>query len=162
MIDGEGAPAAEAGAALQQILSFVLGDEVHGIPILHVQEIKCAPSVTTLPQAPDYVRGAMNLRGTIVPIVDLRRRFGLPPLAGGSRNVVVVVNVRDRVVGLIVDSVSEVVDVRPEQVVAVPELAGAAGVSLLAGMAKLDDRLIPILALEPVVGLAAEVIGLAA
>lgn len=94
-----------------QYLTFLLDGQVYGVPIVQVQEIRGWMSVTPLPNSPAYIKGVLNLRGTIIPVIDLRVRFKLPFHPYDALTVIVVVNIRDRLAGLVVDSVSDVIDV---------------------------------------------------
>jgi purine-binding chemotaxis protein CheW len=93
-----------------QYLTFLLDGQVYGVPIVQVQEIRGWMSVTPLPNSPAYIKGVLNLRGTIIPVIDLRVRFKLPFRPYDTLTVIVVVNIRDRLAGLVVDSVSDVID----------------------------------------------------
>lgn len=139
-------------AGLNQYLTFMLGDEEYGIEILRVQEIKGWASTTPIPNAPAWFKGVMNLRGTVVPVVDLRLKFGLPPIEYTRFTVVIVVTVAGRVVGLVVDAVSDVLDVPRHDMVAAPDLGASVDTRYLTGMAKSSDRLVSLLAIEHVVG----------
>jgi len=127
--------------APQQVLCFALAGESYGIPILKVREIQGQTVVTRIPQAPDYLTGVINLRGAIVPIVDLRVRFSLGDPPEGTRPVTVIVEVLGRTLGMKVDMVSDVVDLNPEQLKPAPEWAdGAAlGREFIAGLASLGE-----------------------
>src|SRR5487761_151731 len=95
----------------QQVVVFDLSSEIYALDILHVHEIIRIQPVTPVPGAPNYVEGLINLRGRVVPVVDLRKRFGLPLRATGDRARIVVVQVSDDIVGVVVDAVSEVITV---------------------------------------------------
>lgn len=95
---------------VSQYLTFLLDGQVYGVPIAQVQEIRGWMSVTPLPNSPAYIKGVLNLRGAIIPVVDLRVRFNLPLRPYDAQTVIVVVNIRDRLAGLVVDSVSDVID----------------------------------------------------
>ncbi len=139
-----------------QFLTFSLGSEDYGIPILDVQEIKGCAGFTPLPNAPDYVIGVMNLRGAVLPVYDLRRRFGMPGVEHTRFSVVIVVSVGARVCGLIVDAVSEVVNVAPDALVQPPELGIDASVMFVTRMFKVSDRLVAVIAVERICGLEAQ------
>jgi purine-binding chemotaxis protein CheW len=137
-------------------LSFRLGGEEYGIAILKVREIIGMVDVTPLPRTPDFVRGVINLRGKIIPVVDLRRKFGMAPIADTPETCIVVVEVgRDRdnpaQVGCLVDTVSEVLDVAPAQFEPPPRCASALG-EYVAGLGKLDDRVLILLEIDQVLG----------
>ncbi|MCX5723523.1 MAG: chemotaxis protein CheW [Nitrospirae bacterium] len=128
-----------------QFLTFQLGDEFYGVDILRVQEIKGYTTVTKIPNTPDYIKGVLNLRGTIVPIVELRATFGMLTIDYTMFTVIVVVVVRDRIMGLVVDSVSDVLNISKKDIQAPPEFGSKADVSVLSGIGKSGDRLVAIL-----------------
>lgn len=136
-----------------QYLTFSLGQEDYGIEILRVQEIKGYSAVTSIPNMPPHIKGVMNLRGAVVPVLNLRAKFGMSESEYTRFTVIIVVLVGTRVVGLIVDAVSDVLDVAPSDVVPAPEMGAGVDTSFLTGMAKSEDRLISLLAIERVVGL---------
>lgn len=131
-----------------QYLTFTLQDEQFGIEILRVQEIKGFTRVTPIPNMPRCIKGAMNLRGTVVPIVDLRVRFGMPEREYDSFTVIIVVNVGEKVLGLVVDTVSDVLSVETEELEASPDLGPGIDTSFITGMAKSGDDLITLLDIE--------------
>ena len=131
-----------------QHLTFRLGEEEYGIEILKVQEIKGYAGVTPIPNTPAYIRGVMNLRGTVIPVVDLRARFAMPNQDYNKFTVIVVVTIRDKVIGLVVDAVSDVLDVLPSQVRERPELGARTDVRFIAGMATIGDKLVVLLDIE--------------
>ena len=130
-----GAPAASAltGAA-REYLSFKLGSEEYGIDILKVQEIRGYEPPTRIANAPHFIKGVVNLRGVIVPVVDLRLRFGLDDVQYNSFTVVIVLNVAGRTVGMVVDSVSDVLELDPAQVRAAPDMASAIDAACITGL----------------------------
>jgi purine-binding chemotaxis protein CheW len=136
-----------------QYLTFTLGQGDYGIEILRVQEIKGYSAVTTIPNLPPYIKGVMNLRGAVVPVLDLRAKFGMSESEYTRFTVIIVVRVGERVVGLIVDAVSDVLDVAATDVVPAPEMGAEVDTSFLTGMAKSEERLISLLAIERVVGM---------
>jgi purine-binding chemotaxis protein CheW len=118
-----------------EYLTFRLGDEEYGIDILRVQEIRSYERPTRIANAPAFIKGVVNLRGTIVPIVDLRLKLGCERVEYDSFTVVIVLNVRGRVVGAVVDSVSDVLQLAADQVKAAPELAaGGVDTSYITGI----------------------------
>jgi purine-binding chemotaxis protein CheW len=136
----------------QQFLTFCLGKEEYGIEILDVQEIKGYSPVTPIPNAPGHVKGLMNLRGAVVPVVDLRARFGMPAQDYTPFTVIIVVKVGSKVVGLIVDAVSDVLDVNADQLEATPDCGATVDTSFLTGLAHAGERLIGLLEVERVAG----------
>ncbi len=147
-------------AEANQFLTFSLSEEEYGVDILKVQEIKGYVPTTRIPNSPPEVVGVLNLRGTIVPIVDLRRKFGMDSVEYTPFTAIVVVVVRDRVMGMIVDSVSEVVNIPSSDIQAAPDFGNSMNTSMLQGMAKLGETLITLLDIETV--LLGETVALAA
>ncbi len=131
--------------APQQFLTFSLCDQEFGIEILRVQEIKNYSRVTPIPNSPPNVKGVMNLRGTVIPIVDLRNTLGMPSAEYDKFTVIVVVNIESRVVGLVVDAVSDVMDVNQSDIEVPPTLSSETCTSVVNGIAKAGDRLITLL-----------------
>jgi purine-binding chemotaxis protein CheW len=132
----------------REVLVFVLGAEEYGVDILKVQEIRGYEKVTPIPKAPEYLKGVVNLRGIIVPLVDMRVRFGLPDPRYDSTTVVVILRVAGRVIGLVVDAVSDVVRLAPADVKEAPQLGSVVDASFLAGLATRDDRMIMLVDIE--------------
>ena len=139
--------ALHADDASSEFLTFVLGHEEYGVDILKVQEIRSYEGVTRLPEAPDYIKGVINLRGTIVPVIDMRLKFRLVA-EYSALTVMIVLSVADRVVGMVVDSVSDVVRLGGEQVRAVPELGATIDRQFLTGIGTLDERMLILLDIE--------------
>ena len=125
-----------------QIVGFRIGRETFGLPISLVHEIVRPPEITNVPHAPEYVEGVMNLRGRIVPVIDLRRRFGGAAIQNSRKNRVLVVDVESRAVGLIVDSASEVLKISDAQIEPPPNVFTDAATSYVTGVAKYQGRLI--------------------
>ncbi len=136
----------------RQLLTFALGEESYGLEILSVREIKGLSPVTPIPGAPPHVRGVMNLRGAVIPVVDLRAKLGLAGGAYDRFTVIVVVSVGDRTVGLVVDSVSDVLAVAPADVETVPGVVSGDGTRAIAGVAKVGERLVTLLDLDRMLG----------
>lgn len=138
-------PAPQAGnvpTPIREFLAFKLGNEEYGIDILRVQEIRSYDKPTRIANAPDFIKGVINLRGMIVPIVDMRLKLKLAQANYDPFTVVIVLNVGTRVVGMVVDAVSDVITLTPEQLRPVPELdAGVAGEHLLA-IGAVDERML--------------------
>lgn len=131
-----------------QFLTFQLGEELYGVDILRVQEIKGYTTVTKIPNMPSYIKGVLNLRGTIVPIVELRTTFGMVPIDYSMLTVIIVVVVRDRIMGLVVDSVSDVLNISKQDIQAPPEFGTKVEVSFLDGIAKCGDKLVVLLNID--------------
>lgn len=143
----DGTPLADA--PLGEFLTFVLGREEYGVEILKVQEIRSYEHVTRLPDAPDYIKGVMNLRGTIVPVVDMRLKFGLENVAYDALTVMVVLGIGNRRVGIVVDGVSDVVRLGTGQVRPVPDLVGATiDRKFLTGIGTHEERMLVLLDIE--------------
>jgi purine-binding chemotaxis protein CheW len=125
-----------------EALAFKLGNEEYGIKILQVQEIRGYESVTRIASAPEHVKGVVNLRGTIVPIVDMRIKFKLGEPTYNQFTVVIILNIRDRVVGMVVDSVSDVISLTADQIKPAPDMGGALNTDYLVGLGTVDERMI--------------------
>jgi purine-binding chemotaxis protein CheW len=141
--------AAVVVAAPRQYLAFRIGEQEYAIDILKVQEIRGHTPITVLPQTPSHVRGAMNLRGTIVPVYDVRERFGLGTSEYHRFSVIIVVSIADRQVGLLVDAVSDVLDLTDDQLEPPPDLGQGEG--FVHALGRIADRILIILALERVI-----------
>ena len=135
-----------------QYLTFLLAGEEYGVDILRVQEIKGWGKVTPIPGTPEYVRGVMNLRGTIVPILDLRRRFSMDQIDYGPTTVVIVLRVEceglDRIMGIVVDAVSDVYAVPAEELRSAPDFGGNVQVEFVRGLATVDEKMVIILNID--------------
>lgn len=135
---------------LLQLVSFVIENEEFGIDILSVQEIIRPVAITRVPRAPAFIEGVINLRGRIVPVVDLRKRFGLPERDRDKETRIVVVELGGRVVGFMMDAVREVIRVDRGVIEPPPDLAIGIDAQYIKGVAKLDDRLLILLDLDEV------------
>ena len=129
-------------------LSFTLGDEEYGIDILTVQEIRGYDAVTTIANMPDFIKGVTNLRGIIVPIVDMRIKFGLGDVIYNDMTVVIILNVADRVVGMVVDGVSDVISLNDSQIKDAPEFGAMLDTQYLKGLGVIDDRMLILIDIE--------------
>ena len=134
--------ATAAEAQPREFLVFSLGDEEYAIDILKAQEIRGYENVTRIASAPPFIKGVTNLRGVIVPIVDLRIKFNLDRVEYDGQTVVIVVNVSGRVVGVVVDGVSDVLSLTPEQIKPAPEFGLSLSSDYLSGLASLEDRML--------------------
>ncbi len=134
-----------------KFLSFFLGTEEYAIEILKVQEIIGLMPITPVPKMPDYIRGVLNLRGKIVPVMNLRLRFGLPPVEDTDETCVIVVQDDNFLMGVLVDKVSEVADIMSEQIEEVPSFGIKSHSEYLAGMGKVKDSVKMILDVHKVV-----------
>ena len=131
-----------------EYLTFRLGSEEDGIDILRVQEIRSYESPTRIANAPSFIKGVVNLRGVIVPIVDLRLKLGCDTAAYDGFTVVIVLNVKGRVVGAVVDSVSDVLQLTKEAVKAAPELSSSVDTSFITGIGNVGDRMLILIDIE--------------
>lgn len=125
-----------------EFLAFTLGKEEYGIDILKVQEIRGYEAVTRIANAPDFVKGVVNLRGIIVPIVDMRIKFNLGEPTYDQFTVVIILNIGGRVMGMVVDSVSDVITLSADQVKPAPEMGTAFNTDYLIGLGTLDERML--------------------
>ncbi|HJV07148.1 MAG TPA: chemotaxis protein CheW [Chromobacteriaceae bacterium] len=132
----------------RELLVFTLGGEEYGIDILKVQEIRGYDSVTRLARAPAFIKGVINLRGGIVPIVDLRVKFDLGEPVYNAFTVVIILNVCQRTVGVVVDAVSDVISLQPQAWRAAPELGALVDTTYIEGLGALDERMIIVLDIE--------------
>ena len=139
-----------ASTDLLQLVTFIVDGEEYGIDILKVQEIIRPVAITRVPNAPAFVEGVINLRGRIVPIVDARKRFGLPIREATDATRIVVVELVDKTVGFMMDAVKEVIRVDRGTIEPPPDLAVGVDAEYIKGVAKLDDRLLILLDIEEV------------
>jgi purine-binding chemotaxis protein CheW len=143
-------------SASHQVLTFVLGGETYGVDILRVQEIRGWSAVTKIPQSPPHVLGVLNLRGAIVPIVDLRTRFELERAEYTPVTVIIVLSVMSaagrRDFGVVVDGVSDVVDVNPDEVRSPPEIGAAGATSYIRGLVTIAERMVVLLDIDRLIG----------
>ncbi len=134
-----------------QLVSFRLAEEEYGIEISRVREIILVGEITEVPQTPAYVKGLINLRSTVIPIVDLKLRFGLPETVQTDDTRIVVVDVGGKTIGVIVDAVNEVLRVSRDQIAPPPQaVQGTTGDDYLTGLAKVNDRLLILLDIEKI------------
>ncbi|HCI12899.1 MAG: chemotaxis protein CheW [Gallionellales bacterium GWA2_60_142] len=137
-----------ADANNRELLTFTLGSEEYGIDILKVQEIRGYDAVTTIANSPEFIKGVINLRGIIVPIVDMRIKFSLGNVTYNNLTVVIILNIANRVVGIVVDGVSDVIALTPEQLKAAPEFSGAMDTQYITGLGTVDERMIIVIDIE--------------
>lgn len=133
-----GAPAVKA----LEFLAFTLGEEEYGIDIQKVQELRGYDTVTRIANAPEHIKGVVNLRGIIVPIIDMRIKFNLGTPTYDQFTVVIILNIANRVMGMVVDSVSDVITLSPEQVRPAPEMGSVLDTDYLIGLGTLDERML--------------------
>ncbi|MRW93137.1 chemotaxis protein CheW [Duganella sp. FT80W] len=125
-----------------EYLAFKLGTEEYGIDILKVQEIRGYEAVTRIANAPDFIKGVINLRGIIIPVVDMRIKFNLGEPVYDQFTVVIILNINGRIVGMVVDSVSDVTTLTPEQVKPAPEMGTAFSTDYMIGLGTIDERML--------------------
>ena len=135
-------------AAASEFLTFRLGAEEYGIDILRVQEIRSYEAPTRIANAPSFIKGVVNLRGVIVPVVDLRLKLNCASAEYNDFTVVIVLNVRGRVVGAVVDSVSDVLELNREQINAAPEMNTSMDTSFVTGIASVGERMLILMDIE--------------
>ena len=131
-----------------EYLTFTLDKEEYGVDILKVQEIRGYDAVTRLPSAPDWIKGVINLRGTIIPVVDMRIKFKLGEPHYDEFTVMIILNVGTRVIGMVVDAVSDVTRLAPEQLRPAPELGGGIDSRYIAGIGTVEQRMLILLDIE--------------
>lgn len=135
-----------------QYLTFLLNGEEYGVDILRVQEIKGWTPTTTIPNTPDYIRGVMNLRGAIVPIIDMRRRFDMPAIDYTATTVVIVLKVHtesdERTIGFVVDAVSDVYNVASDQYRAAPDFGTGVDTAFIRALATVEEKMVILLDID--------------
>ncbi|MDX1795222.1 MAG: chemotaxis protein CheW [Hydrogenovibrio sp.] len=142
-----------------QILSFILGNEEYGVDILRVQEIKDWEKTTSIPNSPDYVMGVINLRGAVVPVVDLRVRFGLPEVTYDDSTVVIILRSNDertgtqKIIGIVVDGVSDVHSLDTETLQSAPDINGPIHSDYVKGLATVSEKMVIVLHVDQLVTL---------
>ena len=133
---------------LLQLVTFSTGDEEFGVDILRVQEIIRTMAITKVPKAPEFVEGVINLRGKVIPIIDLRRRFGLQSKEHDKHTRIIVIEINTMIVGFVVDSVSEVLRIPASTVEPPPPVVAGLESEYISGVGKLEDRLLILLDLD--------------
>jgi purine-binding chemotaxis protein CheW len=136
-----------------QLISFAIGDDQYGVDIMAVREIKGWTEITHLPRQPDYVRGVLNLRGVIVPIIDLRCRFGQGLTEATPLHIVIIVQIAAKPIGLLADRVLDIVSLDEIQIQPVPRIAQASRVEFLSGLATIDGAMIALIDLPNLLSL---------
>ena len=142
----DSASALQTGA--NEFLTFTLGKEEYGMPILNVQEIRGYDAVTQLANTPDFIKGVVNLRGIIVPIIDMRLKFHLGQAEYNELTVVIILNVAKRVIGMVVDGVSDVITLNAEQIKPAPEFGSAIDTRYVMGLGAVDERMLILVDIE--------------
>jgi purine-binding chemotaxis protein CheW len=155
----ERAPAGASDSRTGKYLAFHLGAEEFGIPVLSVREIMGIQDITAVPQTPPHVRGVINLRGKVIPVIDLRLKFGLPSVEYGQRTSIIVVKVGDLLMGIVVDGVSEVLNLSAADIEDTPDFGQGVSTPYLLGMAKTKGKVRMLLDIDQVLS-AGELAGL--
>jgi len=135
----------DARGELRQFISFSVGDEEYGLELLRVKEVIRVREITWLPKAPSFVKGIINLRGDVIPIIDLRDKFGLVAKEATAMTRVIVVEVEGKLMGMVVDSASQVVRIPADQIDPPPPVFGGVSQEFITGVGKIDDKLIILL-----------------
>lgn len=141
--DPTGAPAPSS-----QFLTFLLGEEQYGVEILKVQEIKGYSAITPIPNTPPHIKGVINLRGTVVPVVDLRAKFSLDAAEYNKFTVIIVVTVGEKIIGMLVDAVSDVLDIAASDIRSTPDLGVRVDTRFIGGMATIGERMTVLLDID--------------
>lgn len=139
-------------AASGEFLTFALGEQQYGVDILKVQEIRGYEGVTAIPNTPVHIKGVINLRGTIVPVLDLRLKFRLGEARYDGFTVMIILNLGERTVGVVVDSVSDVVQLKAEQIRPAPPLGAGVDARYLVGVGVIDKRMVLLIDIERLLG----------
>jgi len=143
---------ASSGNDVREFLTFTLGNEEYGVDILKVQEIRGYDTVTRIPATPEFIKGVINLRGTIVPVIDMRLKFKLGEATYDTFTVMIILNVARRIVGMVVDGVSDVVGLTAEQIRPAPEFGRTLDTEFLTGIGALDARMLILVDIEKLIG----------
>lgn len=131
-------------------LTFVLGDEEYGVEILKVREIIGLMEITSVPQTPDFIKGVINLRGKVIPVIDLRLKFGMDPAEYTEETCIIVVDINQTMIGILVDTVSEVLDISAGQIEPPPSFGSRIDTEFILGMGKVKDRVKILLEIDKV------------
>ena len=140
------------GAGSMQLVSFRLAEEEYGIEITKIREIILMGEITRIPQTPHYVKGLINLRSTVIPVIDLRTRFGLPEAELTDESRIMVLHVGSKTIGIVVDAVSEVLRATKDQIAPPPPTVAGLGREYLTGLVKLEERLLILLDIDRILG----------
>jgi purine-binding chemotaxis protein CheW len=132
----------------RQLLTFCIGEQFLGVDIMAVREIRAWAPATLIPNAPDYVKGVVNLRGSVLPVIDLSCRLGWGRIDAQERHVIIVVDIGGALHGLFVDAVNDIVTVDDSELQAPPAVAGQSAADFLGGVASVDERMVMLLTLE--------------
>jgi purine-binding chemotaxis protein CheW len=135
-----------------QLVSFKLGNEIYGIEITRIREIILVGEITQIPETPHYIKGLINLRSSVIPVIDLRARFSLPEAELGEESRIMVLNVGNRTIGIVVDSVNEVLRVSQDQVSPAPPTVASLGNQYMTGLVRLGEQLLILLDVDQLFG----------
>ena len=149
-MDAQTIMTAEGG--VQEYLTFTLGNEEYAMDILKVQEIRGYDSVTHIANSPDFMKGVINLRGVIVPIIDMRIKFNLGNVVYDEFTVVIIINVLGRVIGMVVDGVSDVVTLPPDQIRPAPEFGSSINAEYITGIGTVNEQMLILTDIERLIG----------
>jgi len=142
----------EIDAEADQYLTFIMADEEYGVDILRVQEIRGWEHVTPVPNTPKYIKGVINIRGTIVPLVDLRTRFGVEEIPYGPTTVVIVLKVMgaksERIMGIVVDAVADVYNIEAEKIKPAPDFGSVVSIEYVKGLSSIDEKMLILLEID--------------
>jgi purine-binding chemotaxis protein CheW len=141
-----------AGGELLQLVTFNLGNEEYAVAILKVQEINRMREITRVPNSPSYVEGVINLRGKVIPVVNIRKKFGLDDKVYDEHTRIMIMDIQGITMGLVVDSVSEVLRIQSSTVEPTPPMASNISAEFIKGIAKLEERLIILLDMDRLLG----------
>jgi purine-binding chemotaxis protein CheW len=141
-----------ATADSMQLVSFKLGEETYGIEITKIREIILVGEITQIPETPHFIKGLINLRNTVIPVIDLRARFGLATCAQTEESRIMVLNVGNRTIGIVVDAVSEVLRVSGEQICEAPPTVASLGNEYMTGLVRLREQLLILLDVDKLFG----------
>lgn len=140
-----------------QLVVFRLGREEYGVSILQVQEIKRMTEITRVPHSPDYIKGVMNLRGSVLPVIDLKKRLSLPQQDYTDDTRIIIIKVEDITIGMIVDAVSEVTTIDQNSIEPPQAVVGGIAADYLSGVGKMESRLLILLNADAILGIGQEV-----
>ena len=135
---------------IKKFMSFMLGNEDYAVELLKVQEIITYSALTPIPNTPKYLKGALNLRGKVVPVVDLREQFNMPVSDYDNRTVIIILDIQGRVIGVVVDAVKIVLNVAEDSIQAPPEFSSNIKADFIKGMCKVDERMVVIMNVDKV------------
>lgn len=141
-------PANIGASERRELTSFWTGEQEYCVDIMSVREIRGWSAATPLPQSPNYMRGVINLRGAVLSIMDLAERLDLPPTQPSERSVIIVVQVGERLVGLLVDAVSDILSITPDQIQPTPDVGCDQSKAFIRGLITIDDRMVSEIAVE--------------